>query len=157
MRLPAGIVEHCGDALSYPQRGGCAIELVDAVLAAGRVPPLQCLSLDPGGLPRSWHGLPRAGGGRVDEEALRDLLVRAPVGGWPCVFGIDASTIGPAVGGNQLGPGIPSPQLRGSHRLRGRGDQRAGPGSGCPSSALTCIADARQDAVQVSAGMTLRS
>jgi hypothetical protein len=32
--------------------------------------------------------------GRIDEEALRDLLVASRPAGWPCVFGIDASTIG---------------------------------------------------------------
>ena len=50
---------------------------MDAVTAAGRVPSLPRLSLDPAF--RRGHGMICQGlaGGRVDEEALRDLLVRS--------------------------------------------------------------------------------
>jgi len=67
---------------------------MDAVLTAGLVPSLPYLSLDPAF--RRGHGMVCQGlaRGRVDEEALRDLLVRSRPAHWPCVFGIDASTIG---------------------------------------------------------------
>jgi hypothetical protein len=58
------------------------------------VASLPYLSLDPAF--RRGHGMVYQGlaQGRVDEDALRDLLVRSRPADWPCVFGIDASTIG---------------------------------------------------------------
>jgi hypothetical protein len=58
------------------------------------VPSLPYLSLDPAF--RRGHGMVYQGlaRGRVDEEALRGLLVWSRPADWPCVFGIDASTIG---------------------------------------------------------------
>ena len=76
------------------RRADALFETVEAVLAAGRVPSLPYLSLEPAF--RRGHGMVYQGlaQGRIDEDALRDLLVRARPADWPCVFGIDASTIG---------------------------------------------------------------
>ncbi len=76
------------------RRADALFETMDAVLTAGLVPSLPYLSLDPAF--RRGHGMVCQGlaRGRVDEEALRDLLVRSRPAHWPCVFGIDASTIG---------------------------------------------------------------
>ena len=76
------------------RRADAVFETVDAVTGAGRVASLPYLSLDPAF--RRGHGMVYQGlaRGRVDEEALRDLLVRSRPADWPCVFGIDASTIG---------------------------------------------------------------
>jgi hypothetical protein len=67
---------------------------MDAVLAAGPVPSLPYLSLEPAF--RRSHGMVCQGlaEGRADEDALRDLLVCWRPADWPCVFGIDAPTIG---------------------------------------------------------------
>ena len=75
------------------RRAGALFETADAVLTAGRVPSLPYLSLDPAF--RRGHGMVYQGlaRGRVDEDALRDLLVASRPADWPCVFGIDASTI----------------------------------------------------------------
>ena len=75
-------------------RADALFELDDAVLAAGRVPSLPYLSEEPAF--RRSHGMVYQGlaRGRIDEEALRDLLVRWRPADWPCVFGIDASTVG---------------------------------------------------------------
>jgi hypothetical protein len=76
------------------RRADVLFETMDAVTAAGRVPSLPYLSLDPAF--RRGHGMVYQGlaQGRVDEDALRDLLVRSRPADWPCVFGIDdASTI----------------------------------------------------------------
>ena len=64
------------------------------MLTAGRVPSLPYLSEELAF--RRSHGMVYQGltEGRVDEDALRDLLVRWRPADWPCVFGIDASTIG---------------------------------------------------------------
>ena len=58
------------------RRADALFETMDAVLTAGRVPSLPYLSLDPAF--RRGHGMVYQGlaRGRVDEEALRDLLVR---------------------------------------------------------------------------------
>jgi hypothetical protein len=76
------------------RRAGALFETADAVLTAGRVPSLPYLSLDPAF--RRGHGMVYQGlaRGRVDEDALRGLLVASRPADWPCVFGIDASTIG---------------------------------------------------------------
>ena len=74
----------CPDAL---------FELADAVLTApGPVASLPYLSLEPAF--RRGHGMlyQALGGGGIDEEALRDLLVAARERDWPLVFAIDAST-----------------------------------------------------------------
>ena len=75
-------------------RADALFELGDAVLTAGRVPSLPYLSEELAF--RRGHGMIYQGlaEGRVDEEALRELLVRWRPADWPCVFGIDASTIG---------------------------------------------------------------
>jgi hypothetical protein len=76
------------------RRADALFETMEAVLTAGRVPSLPYLSLEP--VMRRGHGMVYQGlaRGRVDEEALRDLLVRSRPPDWPCVFGVDASTIG---------------------------------------------------------------
>jgi hypothetical protein len=73
----------CPDAL---------FELTDAVLTAGPVPSLPYLSLEPGF--RRCHGMiyQALAAGGIDEEALRDLLVRCRPRDWPPVFAVDAST-----------------------------------------------------------------
>src|ERR1039457_5882473 len=76
------------------RRADALFETMDAVTATGRVLSLPYLSLDPAfrrGHGMIYQGLAR---GRVDEDALRDLLVASRPADWPCVFGIDASTIG---------------------------------------------------------------
>ena len=69
------------------RRADALFETADAVLTAGRVPSLPYLSLDAAF--RRGHGMVYQGlaRGRVDEEALRDLLVRSRPADWPCVFG----------------------------------------------------------------------
>jgi len=76
------------------RRADALFETVDAVLTAGRVPSLPYLSLEP--VMRRGYGMVYQGlaEGRIDEDALRDLLVRSRPADWPCAFGIDASTIG---------------------------------------------------------------
>ena len=76
------------------RRADALFETAEAVLTAGRVPSLPYLSLDPAF--RRGHGMIYQGlaQGRIDEAALRDLLVASRPASWPCVFGIDASTIG---------------------------------------------------------------
>jgi len=76
------------------RRADALFELGDALLASGRVAPLPYLSEEL--VFRRGHGMIYQGlaRGRVDEDALRDLLVASRPEGWPCVFGIDASTIG---------------------------------------------------------------
>jgi hypothetical protein len=74
----------CPDAL---------FEVADAVLTApGPVPSLPYLSLEPGF--RRGHGMIYKGldEGRIDEEALRGLLVAARPRDWPLVFAVDVST-----------------------------------------------------------------
>ena len=102
----------------FTLRADALFELDDAVLAAGRVPSLPYLSEEPAF--RRSHGMVYQGlaRGRIDEEALRDLLVRWRPRGLAvrvrhrCLHGRTA------VGGHQPGPGVPSPQLRGAHRGR---------------------------------------
>jgi hypothetical protein len=74
------------------RRGDALCELADAVLTAPRAGTLPYLSLEPAF--RRSHGMVYQGlaGGRVDEEALRDLLVAVRPRDWPLVFAIDAST-----------------------------------------------------------------
>lgn len=78
----------------FTLRADALFELGDALLAAGRVPSLPYLSEEPAF--RRSHGMVYQGlvEGRVDEDALRDLLVRCRPAEWPCVFGIDAPAIG---------------------------------------------------------------
>lgn len=75
------------------RRADALFEIGDAVLTAGPAPSLPYLSLEPV-FRRSWgmayQGLAE---GRVDAEALRDVLVAHRPREWPCVFGVDASTI----------------------------------------------------------------
>jgi hypothetical protein len=74
----------CPDALA---------ELGDPVLTApGPVASLPYLSLEPAF--RRGHGMicKALARGRIDEEALRDLLVAARPRDWPAVFAVDAST-----------------------------------------------------------------
>lgn len=75
------------------RRGDALFELAEAVLTApGLVPSLPYLSLEPGF--RRGHGMiyQALAEGRIDAEALRDLLVAVRPAGWPLVFAIDAST-----------------------------------------------------------------
>jgi hypothetical protein len=79
-----GCLWRCPDAL---------FEVAEAVLTApGPVASLPYLSLEPGF--RRGHGMvyQALAEGRIDEEALRDLLVAARPRDWPLVFAIDAST-----------------------------------------------------------------
>ena len=78
----------------FTLRADALFELGDALLAAGRVPSLPYLSEELAF--RRSHGMVCQGlaRGRVDEDALRDLLVRSRPAEWPCVFGIDAPAIG---------------------------------------------------------------
>src|SRR5579862_7788542 len=73
------------------RRADALFETMDAVLTAGRAGSLPYLSLEPGF--RRGHGMVYQGlaRGRVDEEALRDLLVAARPRQWPLVFAVDAS------------------------------------------------------------------
>ena len=75
------------------RRADALFDLGDASLTAGPAPSLPHLSLEPV-FRRSWgmvyQGLVE---GRVDAEALRDALVAHRPADWPCVFGVDASTI----------------------------------------------------------------
>src|SRR6266849_2665258 len=74
------------------RRADALFELMDAVLTAGPVTSLPYLSLEP--VMRRGHGMVYQGlaEGGIDEDALRDLLVRWRPRGWPLVFAIDAST-----------------------------------------------------------------
>jgi DDE superfamily endonuclease len=74
------------------QRPDALFELADAVLTAPRAGSLPYLSLEPAF--RRGHGMiyQALAEGRIDEEALRDLLVAARPRDWPPVFAIDAST-----------------------------------------------------------------
>ena len=75
------------------RRPDSLFELAEAVLTApGLVASLPYLSLEPAF--RRGHGMiyQALGQGRIDEEALRDLLVAVREPGWPLVFAIDAST-----------------------------------------------------------------
>lgn len=76
------------------RRADALFELGDALLTAGRVPALPHLSEEL--IFRRGHGMIYQGlaRGRVDEDGLRDLLVASRPAEWPCVFGVDASTIG---------------------------------------------------------------
>jgi hypothetical protein len=74
------------------RRAGALFETMDAVLTAGPVPSLPYLSLEP--VLRRGHGMVYQGlaRGRIDEEALRELLVAWRPRDWPLVFAVDAST-----------------------------------------------------------------
>src|ERR1035441_599270 len=75
------------------RRPDALFELADSVLtAAGPVVSLPYLSLEPGF--RRGHGMvyQSLAEGGIDEDALRDLLVRWRPRDWPLVFAIDAST-----------------------------------------------------------------
>src|SRR5215469_13543661 len=78
----------------FTRRADALFELGDAVLAARRAVPLPYLSQE--AVFRRGYGMVYQGlaEGRVGEDALRGLLVRHRPADWPCVFGIDASTIG---------------------------------------------------------------
>jgi len=73
-------------------RRDALFELMDSVTGAGRAGSLPYLSVEPAF--RRGHGMIYQGlaKGRLDEEALRDLLVAVRPAGWPLVFAIDAST-----------------------------------------------------------------
>jgi len=74
------------------RRAEALFETMDAVLTAGPAPSLPYLSLEP--VLRRGHGMVYQGlaRGRVDEEALRDLLVAWRPRDWPLVFAAGAST-----------------------------------------------------------------
>jgi hypothetical protein len=75
------------------RRADALFELGDALLAARPALSLPHLSLEPV-FRRGW-GMVYQGlaAGRVDADALRDVLVARRPADWPCVFGVDASTI----------------------------------------------------------------
>jgi hypothetical protein len=75
------------------RRADALFELGDALLCARPVSSLPYLSLEPA-FRRSW-GMVYQGlaAGRVDPDALRDVLVTHRPPGWPVVFGVDASTV----------------------------------------------------------------
>jgi len=74
------------------RRGDALCELADAALTAPGAGTLPHLSLEPGF--RRGHGMiyQALDKGRIDEEALRDLLVAARPRDWPPAFAVDAST-----------------------------------------------------------------
>lgn len=74
------------------RRGDALCELADAVLTAPAAGTLPYLSLEPRF--RRGHGMVYQGldKGRIDEERLRDLLVRHRPRDWPPAFAVDAST-----------------------------------------------------------------
>jgi hypothetical protein len=74
------------------RRPDALFELAGATLTAPRAGSLPYLSLEPAF--RRGHGMiyQALAEGRVDEEALRDLLVAARPRDWPLVFAVDAST-----------------------------------------------------------------
>jgi hypothetical protein len=71
------------------ERRDALFELADAVLTAQQPRGLPYLSLEP--VFRRGHGMVYQGlaAGRVDEEAVRDLLAAARPRDWPLVFAID--------------------------------------------------------------------
>jgi hypothetical protein len=78
---------------SFTRWGDALFELCDAVLcSAGPVHSVPSLSLEPE-FSRSHGSLYKAlAKGRIDEDALRALLVVSRTGDWPLVFAVDAST-----------------------------------------------------------------
>ena len=74
------------------RRADALFETMDAALTAPSAAPLPYLSLEP--VMRRGHGMVYQGlaAGRIDEQALRDLLVACRPRDWPLVFAIDAST-----------------------------------------------------------------
>src|SRR5512142_2455177 len=72
--------------------GEALAELADAALTVPAAGTLPYLSLEPGF--RRGHGMiyQALAEGRIDEEALRDLLVAVRPRDWPLAFAIDAST-----------------------------------------------------------------
>jgi hypothetical protein len=74
------------------RRADALFETMDAALTAPSAAPLPYLSLEP--VMRRGHGMVYQGlaRGRIDEEALRDLLVACRPRDWPLVFAVDAST-----------------------------------------------------------------
>ncbi len=74
------------------RRPDALFELAEAVLTAPAAGTLPYLSLEPGF--RRGHGMvyQALAEGRIDEEGLRDLLVRWRPRDWPLVFAVDAST-----------------------------------------------------------------
>jgi len=74
------------------RRADALFETMDAALTVPSAAPLPYLSLEP--VMRRGHGMVYQGlaRGRIDEEALRDLLVACRPRDWPLVFAIDAST-----------------------------------------------------------------
>ena len=114
-----------GDLYRYfTLRADALFELDDAVLAAGRVPSLPYLSEEPAF--RRSHGMVYQGlaRGRIDEDALRDLLVRwRPAGGPRTARACSASMPrrsggrgrSPARAGSSIttaAPVIPDPEIR---------------------------------------------
>src|SRR5262245_65770706 len=75
----------------FTRRADALFELGDAVLAARKAVSLPYLSEELSF--RRSYGMVYQGlaEGRIDEDGLRDLLVRWRPAEWPCVFGTDAS------------------------------------------------------------------
>ena len=78
----------------FDRRADALFELTDALLTAGAVPSPVHLSLEPSHR-RGWGSLYAAlDRGRIDPEALRELLARHPLassGGEPPVYAVDVS------------------------------------------------------------------
>ena len=93
-----GCLWRCPDAL---------FEVAEAVLTApGPVVSLPYLSLEPGF--RRGHGMiyQALAGGRIDEEALRDLLVAGQAAGLAAGVRDRREHVPAAGGGDQPGPGV---------------------------------------------------
>jgi len=110
------------------RRGDALAELADAVLTAPGAGTLPYLSLEPGF--RRGHGMIYQGldKGRIDEERLRDLLVRHRPRGWPLVFAIDASTYPRPAAATSPGREWHPHSCRGHHGRRRRPRASAGTG-----------------------------
>jgi hypothetical protein len=109
------------------RRGDALSELADAVLTAPTAGTLPYLSLEPGF--RRGHGMvyQALAEGRIDEERLRDLLVRWRPRGWPLVFAVDASTYPRPAAATSPGREWHPHSCKGHH---GRRRSRAGAGTG---------------------------
>ena len=105
------------------RRPDALFELADATLTVPRAGSLPYLSLEPAF--RRGHGMvyQALAEGRVDEEALRDLLVAARPRGWPLAFAVDASTYPRPAAATSPGREWHPHSCRGHHGRRRRGSR----------------------------------
>jgi hypothetical protein len=110
------------------RRGDALCELADAVLTAPAAGTLPYLSLEPGF--GRGHGMiyQALAEGRIDEERLRDLLVRWRPRDWPLVFAVDASAYPRPAAETSPGREWHPHSCKGHHGRRRR--SRAGGGGG---------------------------